>query len=78
MDGTVDEDAAGFIQAAINQIEQNSLKKAKQLYLQTDAQLKVINTLPEGKSDYYQCRVCNSVEFHLYHHNSYKISLEKM
>ena len=34
MDGTVeDEDAAGFIQAAINQIEQNSLKKAIQLYL---------------------------------------------
>jgi hypothetical protein len=33
MDGTVDGDAAGFIQAAINQIEQNSLKKAKQLYL---------------------------------------------
>ena len=27
MDGTADEDAAGFIQAAINQIEQNSLKR---------------------------------------------------
>jgi len=33
MDGTVDEDAAGFKQAANNQIEQNSLKMAKQLYL---------------------------------------------
>jgi hypothetical protein len=28
-----DEDAAGFIQAAINQIEQNLLKKAIRLYL---------------------------------------------